>query len=738
MAQTRLAAALAAVAISLAAAPAALACSKDDTAYFDTFLDSTCLKTPLQNVALDPLGGIRLATNGTPTAATWDTDTEFGTGRVGISTLATTGAAGTPSELTLPQTFLALTADSQNPVLSMTASTSEDSDNVDDPAVQKIGSSYVMWYSGTAEDGSGPAIFEATSSNGKNWTRANGGDPVMVGGTGAFDEHGVFAPQVIYDAADSSAPYKMYYSGIGDVFGTIGYATSPDGITWTKHTGPVLDHGQPGSADSFAALDPSVMKDGQTWKMWYTGDDSNRKRVAYATSQDGINWTKGGRVISPEDSNVSANLAEGAFSPTVWKDASGYHMVLAGRKFVSGTTYQTKLINASSSDGISWNPGSIALNQGGTSSKFDFSNLNSPYVLPDGSGFKLWYSGNSIDANGNFHTRIGHATSTNGNSWNKVDGTETGTSVLDIGTLGTAFDSRSASGLSVAAPASATPKFVGFYWGSRGSDFLPRLGEATSADGTSWTKVLLSGGGRVGGEVLPLSAGTNFDDNGQRDPSVLYDGTNFELYFAAISSSGARSIGRSTAAEDGNHVPGTAWSTQAQVLGAGATFDSGGVSHPSIVKDGANYLLYYTATDGSGGQTIGRASSTRRREGPGRAARRRRRLPHALHGRRETHGRHDRRARGLRDVNQRNGVDQARPRPQPERRTLRPRRAGRGADWHGRGRFDAACLHERAGSHRPHAGPALDGRRDRAGRCGGRRAERLGDLPVRKRRQLRA
>jgi predicted GH43/DUF377 family glycosyl hydrolase len=607
MAQTRLAAVALGLAISLVAAAPSFACTKDDTAYFDTFSDSDCLQTPLQNTALDPLGGLRLATNGTPTSVVWDTDTDFGTGRVGVSTLATTGS-GAAAGLTLPSTPLALTADPQNPVLSMTASPVEDSDNVDDPTVQKIGASYVMWYSGTAEDGRGPAIFEATSPDGQVWARANGGDPVLEGDPGTFDAHGVFAPQVIYDAGDATNPYKMYYAGIGDVFGAIGFATSADGLTWTKHSGPVLDHGQPGSADSFAALDPSVMKDGQTWKMWYTGDDSNRKRVAYATSQDGITWTKGGRVISPEDPNVSANLAEGAFSPTVWKDGSSYRMALVGRKFVSGTTYQTKLINASSSDGISWNPGSIALNQGGTSTKFDFSNLNSPYVLPDGNGFKLWYSGNSIDANGNFHTRIGLATSSNGNSWSKVNGAAAGSSVLDIGTLGTAFDSRSASGLSVTKPAAAT--FVGVYSGTRGSDFKPRLGEATSSDGSAWTKVPLIGGDRVGGEVLPLTDGGTFDDNGQRDPAVLYDGTTFQLYFTAISSTGTRAIGRSSVAETGSHVPDTTWSPQAQVFGpSGSGFDQSAVSHPSVIKDGATYVLYYTATDGSGNQTIGSTTS---------------------------------------------------------------------------------------------------------------------------------
>ena len=101
----------------------------------------------------------------------------------------------------------------------------------------------------------------------------------------------------------------------------------PNGTTWAKYddtasaapTDPVLSHGAAGAADSFGAGDPSVLHDGATWKLWYTGDDSSKKRIAYATSPDGVHWTKGGKVIAPEDPGANANYSFGAFAPSVFK-----------------------------------------------------------------------------------------------------------------------------------------------------------------------------------------------------------------------------------------------------------------------------------------------------------------------------------------------------------------------------------------------------------------------------------
>lgn len=602
----------------------ALACTHDDANYFDSFVDASCLSAPLNNTTLDALGGLRLATNGTPTTATWDTDTQFANGityqstpfpPVGVSTLQTTGA-GAAATLTLPATPLPLTPDAADPVLGPTASTVGDGDNVDDPTVAKVGSVYDMWYTGYAEDGSAPAIFLATSTDGTTWARANNGNPVLQGTPGAFDSDGVYGADVVYDPTDAVAPYKMWYSGRSGVFGAIGYATSLDGHTWTQFGGstprPVLDHGLAGSADSFSAGDPSVLKDGSTWKMWYTGDDSDKKRIAYATSQDGMTWSKGGSVIAPEDPGVSANIQFGAFSPTVWKTGSTYTMLLTGRKLVGGGVFQTKIMETTSTDGLAWTGPSPEVNPAGTNTKFDFSNLNSPFVLADpgtASPYKLYYSGNTLDANGNFHTRIGLATSTDGTTFSKFNGAQTGGSVFDVGLAGTAFDARQASGVSAVEPGGTGKKFVGFYWGTRGSDFIPRLGEAMSQDGSTWTKV---GGQADGGSLLPLPGGNKFNTGGERDPSALFDSGNYDLYFTALDSSGAQSIGYATATTVGsgdNSPNDTSWSTTAtQVLAAGSGYDSSGVSHPSVIKDGSTYVMYFTA-DSSGTLTIGRATS---------------------------------------------------------------------------------------------------------------------------------
>jgi predicted GH43/DUF377 family glycosyl hydrolase len=598
------------VTVAANAAPA-LACSTDDTSWFDNFPDTSCLGD-ISNVELDALGGLRLTTNGVPTTAKWDTDTEFAaappatTVPFGLNTLATNGL-DTAATLVLPTSPLPLTRDvSAAALLGPSASTVGDGDGVDDPTMIKIGALYVMYYTGYPEDGGPSAIYRATSANGQTWTKdLVGGVPrVMLAATAAaFDEHGVYAPEVFYDASDATTPYRMYYTGRGRVFDAIGLATSTDGITWAKTTDgvkpvPVVDHGAAGSADTFAAADPSVLKDGATFKMWYTGDDSSKRRIAYATSEDGLHWRKGGKVIAPEDSGTSANVSFGVWAPTVWKDGTGFHIRLAGRKIVGGTDFQPKILGADSPDGIVWSGPSPIVNT--LSNSFYATDLDAPEALVDGNTVKLYFSGVAADSAGNAHPRIG---------LDGFTGSGAGGSVIDISPPPAAdpFDARSTSGVAAVKPAGATPAYYGVYTGVRGSDFKPRLGKATSSDGEAWTPV---DGTQEGGSLLGLPAPAGaFDKGGQSDPSLLDDTTNLQLYFTGTSASGATSIGYATAPVSAG-VVGTWTKTSTAILGTGAgSFESVGVSHPSVIKDGATYVMYYAGTGSSGLTGIGRATS---------------------------------------------------------------------------------------------------------------------------------
>ena len=123
----------------------------------------------------------------------------------------------------------------------------------------KIDGAYMMWYAATWTEDSVTRIFLATSTDGINWNKGNGEQPVLNPDPEfAWDSSDVSYPGVIYDPASGS--YTMFYSGgvhqaehlyIQGVIRRIGYATSTDGITWTKSVAnPIVAPGPLGSWDS--------------------------------------------------------------------------------------------------------------------------------------------------------------------------------------------------------------------------------------------------------------------------------------------------------------------------------------------------------------------------------------------------------------------------------------------------------------------------------------------------------
>ena len=146
-------------------------------------------------------------------------------------------------------------ANSGNPILTNVTDDAQHTGTCDNPThtfrypdVVKLGSTYYMWYN------RGGGIGLATSSDGISWTVQNSGCSVLyptdwddsgiwpnLPHAYSWDGDFVYAPSVFYDPLAKG--FKMFYAGCDvdcAVYRT-GFATSTDGIIWTKYVGnPVL------------------------------------------------------------------------------------------------------------------------------------------------------------------------------------------------------------------------------------------------------------------------------------------------------------------------------------------------------------------------------------------------------------------------------------------------------------------------------------------------------------------
>ncbi len=260
-----------------------------------------------------------------------------------------------------------------------------DSDDVWAPTVLKEGVHYKMWYSG--DDGSGPSqIGLATSTDGVNWTKALN-NPVLSPGA-AWEAAGLAAASVVLDGA----VYMMWYTGFdSNGVGRIGCATSPDGVAWTKCGGnPVLVPGVAGGWEDAGVMEPTVIKEGGTYHMWYVGSDSITPRIGHATSSDGVNWIK---------DSVNPVLDIGPLGDWDWLYVYGPEVVAYSGSYLlwySGGTLPTAWQTGyATSDGASnWLKQGVVVPAGDPEGfgSFDVDGADFPTVIADGSTFKVWYT----------------------------------------------------------------------------------------------------------------------------------------------------------------------------------------------------------------------------------------------------------------------------------------------------------------------------------------------------------
>jgi predicted GH43/DUF377 family glycosyl hydrolase len=515
-----------------------------------------------------------------------------------------------------------------NPVVAEGSSGSWDDEGILEPCVVFAEGRYHIYYTGY--DGTDHAIGLARSTDGKTFTKYGTSALITKGTSGTYDASGCRQPSVLFEDGE----FKMWYTAINGATESIAYATSPDGLTWTKYSSnPVLS--QPSSnwgSNEFG--DPCVIRvDGQ-YVMYLSGSSSlNNKMVGIATSDDETSWSLYGSNPITSKAGSGALGQQEICDVAVIKDGPVFRMYFSGRNTASE---KYRLGYGESFNGFTWKLSKGEFMKAGHTGTFDDTELQSPGVMAGSDGViymvyegndatdfelgaatympwllrpnppndKILSLGSTYDAThiedpcvfksnvgvynmfygcyggGSYPYSIARATATGPlGTWSKYASNP----VLSPGTSGAWDDDR------VTYPCVIFDRGVYRMWysGYDGSNW--KIGYATSSSGTAWVRY-------ASNPVVTITAG-GWDSNNVRDPWVVKVGNTFHMWYAGGSSVGGYHLGHATSTD------GTTWTKDS----ANPVFapepenawEKYHIFNPSVTWEDGRFVMYYTGYDSS-------------------------------------------------------------------------------------------------------------------------------------------
>jgi len=174
---------------------------------------------------------------------------------------------------------------------------------------------WVLYFSTIATGGIGTGVRRAVAANPLGDWELDETVILERGDDGSYDDMGILDPAVYAIESGYAMAYSAW-SNAGEL--SIGFATSPDGITWTKLSEPLIaTEAWEGAGIHY----PSITTTGDGYVMIYRSPNratrDSRATYGMATSTDGLIWTKHAEPIFDTD-NI-----EGAISSYIGSTA--YH-----------------------------------------------------------------------------------------------------------------------------------------------------------------------------------------------------------------------------------------------------------------------------------------------------------------------------------------------------------------------------------------------------------------------------
>ena len=238
-----------------------------------------------------------------------------------------------------------------------------------------------MWYRQQGASGHS-TIGYAVSNNGINWTIPVNHPVLNTGASGEWDSYAVTDGVVLKE----NNSYKMYYRGtnVHDGYAAIGLAISSDGINWEKYPSPVM---VPNETE--IAIGPEdIIKVNGKYYLYYNNLNNGYIEVGLAISNDGINWTRYQNPI---------------LYPTLsWEGSATYSSSIIYENGIYKMVYANSNVNVSafgeaiSLDGINWEKvGSSPFFNSNETSNHWTSRIAYPFLIKYHGNYRVYYNNNN-------------------------------------------------------------------------------------------------------------------------------------------------------------------------------------------------------------------------------------------------------------------------------------------------------------------------------------------------------
>jgi len=277
------------------------------------------------------------------------------------------------------------TRDVEGPVLSLGEAGAFDDTHVLSPCVAVVEGRYLLWYAGS-QGAVADRVYRlglAESDDGRTFRKHDAG-PVLQFADG---RRSIVTPTLLSDNDGTpireDGNLRMWFAATDfrdpSMLHTLHEATSPDGVRWSAPSDPLLQH----------VYAPTVLKEGDFYRLWYTDVSADPWRFRHATSRDGRQWQVDAEPVMElgQDWELSR-----LFYPTVRKVSGGYVMWYGA--YWRDAPQKTALGVAVSTDGLHWTrgPNNPVFRPDETRPwESHYTTSQSLVQLSDG-GWRIWYA----------------------------------------------------------------------------------------------------------------------------------------------------------------------------------------------------------------------------------------------------------------------------------------------------------------------------------------------------------